>query len=295
MPKRLRRRKRGPDRHRQNRMTGNQPIPTPEEITVITHGDISEEEIEYARDRVRTVLAKITEPVLLARVKLTFASDPARARPAIAQAILDVDGGLVRAHVAAETAHVATDLLQRRLGDKLDHRSQRRKALRKRRGVPEPGEWRHGDLPTNRPDYYDGPLAERQLVRKKAYAIDELTPDEAVLEMEQLDYDFHLFRDLTSGQDALIERDGEASYRLILLRATDVELGPRDARVVLSPYPVPALSVEEAINRLEATGLRFLFYASSTDHRGNVVYRRYDGHYWPDRSGVTSKSALHLC
>ena len=279
MPKRFKRRNRGPDRHRQDRNTGNQRVPTQELITVIAHGDVSEEEIEYARDRVRTVLAKIGEPVLLARVKLTFASDPARAGPAIAQALLDVDGDLVRAHVAAETAHVATDLLQRRLRDKLDHRSQRRRALRKRRGVPAPGEWRHGDLPTSRPDYYTRPLAERQLVRRKTYAIDELTPDEAVFEMEQLDYEFHLFRDLTSSQDALIERDEEASYRLTLLHATDAELGPTDARVVLSPHPVPALSVEEAINRLEATGQRFLFYASTTDHRGNVVYRRYDGHY----------------
>jgi hypothetical protein len=97
--------------------------------------------------------------------------------------------------------------------------------------------------------------------------------------MEQLDYDFHLFRDLISGQDALIERDGEASYRLTLLRSTDIDLGPTHASVVLSPHSASALSVEEAINRLEATGQRFLFYASTTDHRGNVIYHRYDGHY----------------
>jgi hypothetical protein len=279
MPEQSKRRKSGPDRRRQRRMTGNQRIPTPEEISVIVHGEVSEEEIEYARDRVLTVLAKISEPVLLARVKLTFAPDPARTRPAIAQALLDVNGDLVRAHVAAETAHVATDLLQRRLRDKLDHRSQRRKALRKRRGVPEPGEWRHGDLPASRPDYYDRPLAERQLVRRKTYAIDELTPDEAVSEMEQLDYDFHLFRDLTSGHDALIERDEEDSYRLTRLLASDAELGPTCARIVLSSHPVPALSIDEVISQLEATGQRYLFYASTTDHRGNVVYHRYDGHY----------------
>lgn len=128
---------------------------------------VSDEKIDYTRDRLRTVLAKIGEPVLLARAKLTLASDPARARPAIAQALLDVNGDLVRAHVAAETPHVAADL-RRRLRDKLEHRSQRRRALRKRRGVPEPGEWRHGDLPANRSHYYDRPLAERQLVRKRA-------------------------------------------------------------------------------------------------------------------------------
>jgi hypothetical protein len=279
MPVRFKRRKRGSDRRRQRRMTGNLRTPTRDEITVIIHGGVSDEEIEYARDRLQSVLAKIREPVLLARVKLTIASDPARTRPVIAQALLDVNGDLVRAQVAAETPHVAADLLTRRLRDKLEHRSQRRRALRKRRGVPEPGEWRHGDLPTGRPDYYDRPPAERQLVRRKTYAIDELTPDEAVSEMEQLDYDFHLFRDLTSGQDALIERDGEASYRLTRLFASDAELGPTRARIVLSSHPVPALSVEEVISRLEATGQRYLFYASTTDHRGNVVYHRYDGHY----------------
>lgn len=278
MPVRFKRRKRG-DRRKHGRMTGNLRTPTRDEITVITHGGVSDEEIEYSRDRLQSVLAKIKEPVLLVRVKLTIASDPARTRPVIAQALLDVNGDLVRAQVAAETPHVAADLLTRRLRDKLEHRSQRRRALRKRRGVPEAGEWRHGDLPTGRPEYYDRPLAERQLVRRKTYAIDELTPDEAVLEMEQLDYDFHLFRDLTSGQDALIERHGEARYRLTRLLASDAELGPTRARIVLSSHAVPALSGEEVISRLEATGQRYLFYANTNDHRGNVVYHRYDGHY----------------
>jgi hypothetical protein len=279
MPMRFKRRKRGPDRRTQRRMKSNRQVSTPDEITIVAHGEVSDEEVAYLRERLRNVLAKITEPVLFARAKLTLASDPAQARPVIAQALFDVNGDLVRVQVAAETPQVAADLLQRRLRAKLEHRSQRRQALRKRPGVAEPGEWRHGDLPTSRPDYYDRPLAERQLVRRKTYAIDELTPDEAVFEMEQLDYDFHLFRDLTSGQDALIERDGEAGYRLTRLHASNAELGPTDARVVLSSHPAPTLSVEEAINRLEATGQRFLFYANSTDHRGNLVYHRYDGHY----------------
>jgi hypothetical protein len=108
MPVRFKRRNRGPDRHRQNRMTGNRRIPTPEEITVIAHGDVSEEEIDMLRDRLRTVLAKIGEPVLLRSSQAHPASDPARARPVIAQALLDVNGDLVRAQVAAETPHVAS-------------------------------------------------------------------------------------------------------------------------------------------------------------------------------------------
>jgi len=46
-----------------------------------------------------------------------------------------------------------------------------------------------GDLPTARPEYFDRPAEDRQLVRHKTYAIDELTPDEAAFDMDQLDYD----------------------------------------------------------------------------------------------------------
>ena len=45
----------------------------------------------------------------------------------------------------------------------------------------------------------------------------------------------------------------------------------------MSRYPAPILVVKEALKRLEATGSRFLFFIDSTDHRGAIVYHRYDG------------------
>jgi hypothetical protein len=53
-------------------------------------------------------------------------------------------------------------------------------------------------------------------------------------------------------KDAVIERDGEASYLLTRLHASNAELGPTHARIVLS---------------------------ANTDHLVNGVYHRYDGHY----------------
>ena len=43
--------------------------------------------------------------------------------------------------------------------------------------------------------------------------------------------------------------------------------------------PAAELTVDEAIERLNAGGEPFVFFASPLTGRGNVAYRRYDGHY----------------
>jgi len=39
------------------------------------------------------------------------------------------------------------------------------------------------------------------------------------------------------------------------------------------------LQIDEAIERLDAGAESFVFFVEPTTGRGNVVYRRYDGHY----------------
>jgi hypothetical protein len=121
-------------------------------IEVSVHGEVETEAVEYARKRIGAVMDHIGEPMIFVRLRLTVAPDPARDRPALAHATVDIDGELVRAHVAAHEPREAADLLQRRLLDQLEHRASHRRALRRRSGRPEPGEWRHGDLPSGRSD-----------------------------------------------------------------------------------------------------------------------------------------------
>ncbi len=248
-------------------------------IEVSVNGDVDPGSVDYARDRVEAVIDHIGEPVLFTRLKLTLEADPARKRPALAQAALDIGGELVRAHVAAHELREAADLLQRRLLDQLEQRASHRRALRRRSGVPEPGEWRHGDLTDQRPDHYDRPIEERQLVRHKTFALEELTPDEAAFDMDQLDYDFHLFRDLASGEDAVLERADANSHRLTRLHP--VEADPRHTAIALTvaEHPPAPATVSDALARLDAGGEPFVFFENSDTGRGNVVYRRYDGHY----------------
>ena len=71
------------------------PVP----LSVLTRGEVSDEAVDYARQRVGHLVKLVEEPILSARVKLQMAAAPDRARPAIAQALLDINGRMVRAHV----------------------------------------------------------------------------------------------------------------------------------------------------------------------------------------------------
>ncbi len=249
----------------------------PPGLAVSTTGEVGEEVKDRAREAVRGVVGMVGEPVLSARVKLTWEPDPARPRPAIAQAALDVNGDLVRAESASRSMAEAIDLLVVRLHDQLEHRARRREHLHRREATHPPGEWQHGDLPTSRPPYFDRPVEDRRLVAHKTFAVNEITPDEAAFDMEQLDYDFYLFCDLASGADSVIER-ADGGYRLTRIGVA-AEIGPTAAPVEVSDVSPPLLGLNQAVERLNAGGEDHLFFANVTTGRGNVLYRRYDGHY----------------
>jgi ribosome-associated translation inhibitor RaiA len=250
-------------------------------VNVTTTGAVDPATVDYARQRVAHLAETVDQPILFARVKLTLARDPARTRPALAQATLDLDGELLRAHVAANEMREAIDLLQRRLRDKLEHARERREWLRRHQPRrPEPGERRHGAEPTERPEYFDRPVDEREIVRHKSFTEGELTPDEAAFEMDQLDFDFHLFRDLATGDDALIERSAGGTYVLHRTEPSTIDMEAVAAyRVEPDPARAPELTVSQARERLDAGGERFVFFTNTATGRGNVLYHRYDGHY----------------
>lgn len=247
-------------------------------IESVASGEVVEEEEAYAHARVADLAESLAEPVLFARVKLERAGDPARERPARAEALLDVNGDAVRAHVAAGTMHEAVDMLQQRLRHQLEHRAERRQARRRSGGLASPGEWRHGSYSPPAPERFERPVDQRELVRLKSFAAEELTPEEAVFDMDQLDYDFYLFRDLATGADSLVERSATGEVLLTRLRPSE-QVVTGTALVAESLRVPPRLHLEEAIDYLNASGESFLFYEDALTGRGNVCYLRYDGHY----------------
>jgi ribosome-associated translation inhibitor RaiA len=251
----------------------------PADTDVVVDGRVAAEEIEYARNKIASVSGYTREPIIHADLKIGQADDPALARPARVQANLDVNGKMLRAQVAGPTARAAVDLLYERLRIRLERMDRHWQARRGEQPTPGPHEWRHGSLPEDRPNYFPRPPEQREIIRHKAFELASAMPDEAVFDMEHLDYDFHLFTDLGSGQDAVVYRSGPTGYRLARLHPTD---GPEPASAVpitVSTQNAPQLSAAEAIDRLNLSGQPFLLYADAVTGRGRVLYRRYDGHY----------------
>ncbi len=248
-------------------------------VEVVRKGDVDDDMVEYAMKRIGSAMDLVGAPILFVRVRLTGEVAAPRPRPSLAQVTVDVNGELLRAQVAADTMTEAIDLLYDRLRGQIQHRSERLRARRATGRFAQPGEWRHGDLRDDRALYAERPPDEREVVGKKSFAIDPATPDEAAADMEQLDHDFWLFHDLASDGDAVIEHLPDGGYRLQRAEPVGQEAGPVAIDVTVLPQAPPTIALDEAIRELDDSGQRFLFFVDADTKRGNVVYRRYDGHY----------------
>lgn len=245
-------------------------------------GGIADDLAGYTRDKLAVLLRHAGQPVLHSRVRVVRHADPARERPVTAQVNVDLDGRLVRAHVDATTPREAVDLLLDRLRQRLGraaHGWEARRARVVRPDTPEPHEWRHDSPTTRRPPYFPRPPEEREVVRHKTISPAHCSVDEAVAEMEDLDYDFHLFVEASRGVDSVVYRAGPTGLRLAQVDGRAGLVAPGEAPVTASRHPAPLLELPEAVERLGLTGLPFLFYLDADHGRGCVLYHRYDGHY----------------
>ncbi len=249
-------------------------------FVMVVDGPVSRQSQDYARDKVGSVVRHVREPVREVRIRLTRLPDPAVERPAIAQAMLDVDGRPVRAQVAAPTMREAVDRLRDRLAGRVDRSNPHWEARRGRTaaGPDAPHPWRHDSPPAHRPDYYPRPAEEREVIRHKSYALARGSVEEAIEEMESLDFDFHLFTDAETGEDCVVHRGAAGGYQLATaFGRQDHGAAPRG--VAVDPRPAPRLTVAEAKQRLDAAAWPFVFFVNPVIGRGAVLYRRYDGHY----------------
>ncbi|WP_052442391.1 sigma 54 modulation/S30EA ribosomal C-terminal domain-containing protein [Streptacidiphilus neutrinimicus] len=249
------------------------------ELQVAVLGELSPSTSDLARSTVEEVLAESRLPVRSAQVRLAR-SRHKEGRAAVAQALVDVDGRLVRAQVAAHTMTDAIALLRARLTVQLTRLEWARRW--------EPGydvdgsgplDWRDGTEAVRRPVRLDLPRGERTVVRRKNFTLAEETVDQAALTMEMMDYDFRLFTESGSGQDSVVYRFGPGPFRLAQLAPQPERLAPFALPVSVLKTPAPVLTEDEARERLDATDYPFLFFRDAETGRGSVLYGRYDGHY----------------
>jgi ribosome-associated translation inhibitor RaiA len=249
------------------------------DLDVFTKGTpVDETTLAYARRKVLAAARASRAPVRFGRVKITHEPNPSIARPAIVSATLDVDGQPVRAQSAARTTREAVDILEERLRRQLvDARHRLAFRRRRRRTGTTAGEWRHGGISTHRLEHFPRAPEERVVLARKAFSLGRSSPEDAVVEMELLDHDFHLFVDSGTGRDACVRRMPDDTYELS--RATgDDEDAAQVLDIGIGPPP-QTMMVEAAVDRLNITNEPFLFFIDVETLRGAVLYRRYDGHY----------------
>ncbi len=255
------------------------PAETPVDIS--TEGDVSEADRAHAVRMIGAVTEVLGAPVLHVSVRLRHAADPSQEHPAKARAMIDVDGDPVRAHASGSTVTEAIDRLGHRLRDRFEHVAAHRRAMRRRGPTSPPGEWRHGDLEAQRPPYFPRPVEDRAVVRHKSASPVEATLDEAVFDLEAMDHDFLLFQDIATGADAVLSRNEGGSYSVQYVEPpTDETSGPEVAAAIeVDPRPLSELTVDAACDLLDLSGVPWLFFKNIENDRGEVLYRRYDGHY----------------
>jgi ribosome-associated translation inhibitor RaiA len=242
------------------------------QVHTVTRGQLPDDIVAYARQKVVDVARYSRDPIRHARITLYHSADRAVPRPAHAKASLEIDRHVLRAQVAATTMREAVDALHDRLRRRLARIAEQWQA---RRGgtVPAPHERRQGS------GHHPRPPEQREIVRQDTHELRRISPDDAVDDMEHLDYEVHLFADARTGQDAVVYRAGPTGYRLARLVPTGQPEPPTWVPLTVSPRPAPRLTDRQAVQRLNVTGQPFLFFADVHTGRGRLLYHRYDGHY----------------
>jgi ribosome-associated translation inhibitor RaiA len=227
------------------------------EVHTVARGPLPPDVLPYAQEKIARIARFAMRPVRFASVAVTVAENPAVERPVVAEAVIDVDGSPVRAHASGHEGRETIDLLEQRLRRRVDQLEDRFETRTRARSA------------AARPVVQDD--GERAVVRRRSFAVEPMTPEEAAFDLEQLGHDFYLFVDLATGGDAVIY---EVDHDVFGLRgAVDAAELVRSSVAVVHEGEAPTLSEADAMGRLAAGDEDFVFYADAADGRGRVAYR----------------------
>jgi ribosome-associated translation inhibitor RaiA len=260
------------------------------QVETVTRGAVPEDAMDLAVLRVRAQLRAAQEPVMFAKIKLAMAAGR-DSQAAVAQTSVDLNGRRVRAQAAAATMRAAIESMCERLKVRLERAAEQDAAVGWDEGSGP--DWHLSRHPGGRPGGRIGgrlagflPQPRRSaeappgVVRHKTYALSRLTPDEAIADLEMLDYEFHLFTELITDTDSVVYVTDDG-YRIAQVdpRPDLLELEPLGSAVTVSDVRAPRLELGEAETCLEASGRPFMFFVNNQTGRGNLIYHRYDGNY----------------
>lgn len=222
-------------------------------MNMSTAGDVTPEEHDLVWEMVDKLVSLRDEPVARVDVRLIHQPEPGRVDPVALRVTIAMSGGSVRASARTGDVRSAVAVVERRLKERLRRRAERRFATRdaepSTRAV-------NMQIPDRR---FERLPADREIVRNKSVSPGPSSLEEATFDLTSMGYDFFLYVDIETDDDAVVAR-------------TD------DGRFVAHISP-PVATVASARERLDAGNEPFVFFLDDRTRRGNVLYRRFDGHY----------------
>ncbi len=250
---------------------------SPINIEITSRGDVSRRARAEARKKLDRLEGFSKGPILGVRVVLIQEPNPRIPAPARAEAEINLQGRLVRARAAAPTMEAAVDDVAERLQRQLRRYVDRLLTSQREPVTPPPGEWSHHAWSPPRPTVFGRPVEERHVIRRKSFAFEPMTVEQAAGALKDLDHNFFLFHDAAADADAVVYWRDDGKLGLIeppSAKRTDGS-GPIHEQSRLSA----PIDLDAAIAEMNALEHRFLFFEDRATGRGNVIYRRYDGHY----------------
>jgi ribosome-associated translation inhibitor RaiA len=163
---------------------------SPINIQVTTRGDVSDRARQQTREKFGSLGRLVKAPILGVRVVLIQEANPPIARPALAEAEVDLQGRFVRARATAPSMDVAVDDVAERLQRHLRRDVERLITREREPAQATPGEWSHRFWSPPRPPTFARPAEEREIVRRKSFAFGARSIDEAADALEDIDHDF---------------------------------------------------------------------------------------------------------
>jgi ribosome-associated translation inhibitor RaiA len=242
---------------------------------VIVRGDVPPEMVDYARKKLLAIVADAAVAVLDVELRLDHHADPAHDRPNRVEVSVDHDGMRVRAHSNAPTMSEAVDRALKRLRRRIEANGERPQSRRLRHRDLE--SWHHEDRTVRVAPARADRVDEREVVRRKTFALHAESIEEALFDLEVLDHDFFLFVHDETGTEAVVYRVGDGYGLTQRVPAPDAV---ERVEIPLAAGPAPATrTLEDALAILDETGEPFEFFVDAESRRGLVAYRRYDGDY----------------
>lgn len=248
-------------------------------IDVTTRGSVPHDMVELAEEKLSDLETVVNRPLGHVRVVLLQEENPSIALAARAEGEVSLAGKQIRGRVEAQSMGQAVNELAERLRQQL-RRHIDRLTTRKRKAAEAPdGKWRNGNWIPPRPSQSLRAPGEREVIRRKVFALEPLEADEAAAVMAELDHDFYLFHDRASDLDAVVYRRDDGQLAVISSQDPDpTEAGPDGIIRERSHHPTP-LALDDAVSQMDELNHRFMFFTDAEAGRGAVLYLRYDGHY----------------